>query len=338
MNLTKQWAAQLEDYVIDLDWSPDGSLLAAAAGSGPVVLLANDGGGRRHEFQGHDGGTNCLSFSPDGRYVASGGQDGMVKIWDVAAGQPAATATTGPAWVEHLAWRRSDRASGGLLAAAAGRKLFFLGSDGTIRHSFPDAPKTLSALAWEPSGGCVAAACFGGIRLWDAEDFVLQKEFPYANGIHALAWSTDGRWLVSGNQDPSVHLWIPAEDIELHMSGYEGKVKHLSFDQTGRWLATSGGHDACVWDCSGAGPEGRAPAMLPHDSMVCAVAYQRRHGLLATASDDGAFVLWSPERAQPLRATVRMPAAPTRLSWSPDDRFLAIGSAKGVVYVLRCEP
>ena len=78
--------------------------------------------------------------------------------------------------------------------------------------------------------------------------------------------------------------------------------------------------------------------MLPHDSPVCAVAFQRRHGLLATASDDGACVLWSPERKQPLRATVRMPASPTRLSWSPDDRFLAIGSAKGAVYVLRCEP
>jgi WD40 repeat protein len=343
MNLAKQWAAQIEDYVIDLDWSPDGSLLAAASGSGPIATLTGEGGARRHEFQGHEIGTNCLSFSPDGRFLASGGQDGAVKFWDAAAGQHAATAAVGPGWVEHLAWRPQSPANGvcgaggGLLAAAAGRKLLFVGSDGSIRHGFADAPKTLSALAWEPSGGCVAAACFGGIRLWDADDFVLQKELPYANGIHALAWSGDGRWLVSGNQDPSVHLWIPADDIELHMSGYEGKVRHLSFDQTGRWLATSGGHDACVWDCSGAGPEGRAPAMLPHDAMVCAVAFQRRHGLLATASDDGACVIWSPERKQPLRATVRMPAAPTRLAWSPDDRFLAIGSSKGAVYVLRCE-
>ena len=344
MNLEKHWAAQIEDYVIDLDWSPDGSLLAAAAGSGPLVLLATEGGGRLHVLQGHETGTNCLSFSPEGRFLASGGQDGTVKIWDAVAGRHAATAAAGPGWVEQVAWRpqppegAGTGAGGSLLAAAAGRRLVLVGSDGSVRHSFPEAPKTLSALAWEPSGGCVASACFGRIRLWDADDFVLQKELPYANGIHALAWSPDGRWLVSGNQDPSVHLWIPGEDSELHMSGYEGKVKHLSFDHTGRWLATSGGHDACVWDCSGAGRVGRAPAMLPHDSMVCAVAFQRRHGLLATASDDGTFVLWSPERQQPLRATVRMPATPTRLSWSPDDRFLAIGSAKGVVYVLRCEP
>ena len=49
-------------------------------------------------------------------------------------------------------------------------------------------------------------------------------------------------------------------------------------------------------------------------------------------------MLWSPERRQPMRATVRMPAPATRLAWSPDDSLLAIGTEKGIVYVLRCEP
>jgi WD40 repeat protein len=48
-------------------------------------------------------------------------------------------------------------------------------------------------------------------------------------------------------------------------------------------------------------------------------------------------MLWSPERKQPMRATVRMPSAASRLAWSPDDKLLAIGSEKGFVYVLRCE-
>ena len=87
---------------------------------------------------------------------------------------------------------------------------------------------------------------------------IVVRRWAYANGIHALVWSPDNKWLVSGNQDPSVHLWIPEQDIELHMSGYETKVKYLSFDHTSRWLATSGGRDACIWDCSGEGPEGIA--------------------------------------------------------------------------------
>ena len=360
MQLTKHWAAQLDDYAIDLAWSPDGATLAAASAAGPVSLFATPDGQGGHILPGHDHGTNCLAWAPgrsdqpsavSGQLLATGGQDGAVKFWDTSAGQHTATAALGHAWVEHLAWRpvgdaapspRSDRTEGGatstpILAATAGRKLVFLKSDGALLHTFKDAPKTLSALAWQPSGGGVAAAYFGGVCLWDADDFVAQKEFPYSNGIHALVWSPDSKWLVSGNQDPSVHLWIPEKDIELHMSGYEGKVKHLSFDQTSRWLATSGGRDCCVWDCTGDGPEGREPAMLPHEAPVGAVSFQNAHGLLATASADGVVQLWSPERKQPLRATVKMPVAATKLAWSPDDTLLAIGSEKGAVYVLKCE-
>lgn len=350
MQLTKHWAAMLDDYVIDLAWSPDGATLAAASAAGPVSLFALADGTKQHQLPGHEGGTNALAWgpttgaSPAGLPVlATGGQDGAVKFWDAIAGQHTATAKLGGGWVEHLAWVAGPGAAPAtarpapLLFAAAGRVLHALRPDASSAHTFKPAPKTISALAAQPAGGSVAAAYFGGVCLWDADDFVVQKEFPYANGIHALVWSPDNKWLVSGNQDPSVHLWIPEQDVELHMSGYEGKVKFLSFDHTSRWLATSGGRDACIWDCAGAGPEGREPTMLPHEKPVCAVAFQNTHGLLATAAQDGTVQLWSPERPQPLRATVRMPSAATRLAWAPDDRHLAIGTERGAVYVLNCE-
>lgn len=353
MNLTKHWAGALDDYAIDLAWSGDGSQLAAASAAGPVSLFAAQDGAKLHELPGHPDGTNCLGWQPiakhsatsGGPVLATGGQDGTVKFWDASAGQHTATAELGSDWVEHLAWRplnavlseAPNSPATATVFAACGKNLFALRADGSLAHTFKPAPKTISALAFQPGGGCAAVAYFGGVCLWDADDFVPQKEFPYANGIHALVWSPDNKWLVSGNQDPSVHLWIPEDDAELHMSGYEGKVKFLSYDHTSRWLATGGGRDACVWDCSGSGPEGREPAMLPHDAPVCSVAFQNTRGLLATASNDGVVHLWSPERKQPLRATVKMPAAATKLVWSPDDRQLAIGTEKGHVFVLKTE-
>ncbi|MSU25077.1 MAG: WD40 repeat domain-containing protein [Opitutus sp.] len=373
MQLTKHWAAQLDDYAIDLAWSPDGATLAAASSAGPVALFAAADGKRGPELPRHDQGTNCLAWAPTTvggalrpdsspqaesghkappTVLATGGQDGAVKFWDITAGQHTATAALGRDWVDHLAWvgrvipsappsavetERRVKDNPPYLFAATGRVLHALRPDGSIAHAFKPAPKTITSVAAQPGGGCVAAAYFGGVCLWDADDFIAQKEFPYANGIHALVWSPDSKWLVSGNQDPSVHLWIPEKDTELHMSGYEGKVKFLSFDHTSRWLATSGGRDCCVWDCTGDGPEGREPVMLPHDAPICAVKFQNAHGLLATASADGVVQLWSPDRAKPLRATVKMPSAATKLAWSPDDTLLAIGSEKGAVYVLKCE-
>jgi hypothetical protein len=366
MQLTKHWAGVLDDYVIDLAWSAAGDQLAAASAAGPILIFATGDGRRQHQLPGHDNGTNALAWLQSGArlparattqpgsiaeagtalsaVLASGGQDGAVKLWDATAGQHTTTVSLGNAWVEHLSWRPPADATSGaggagspLLFAAAGRSLVALRPDGTVAHTFKPAPKTISALALQPAGGAVAAAYFGGVVLWDTDDFVVQKELPYASGIHALTWSPDSKWLVSGNQDPSVHLWIPETDIELHMSGYETKVKHLSFDHTSRWLATSGGSDGCIWDCAGAGPEGREPAMLPHEAPVCALKFQNNHGLLATGSQDGVVQLWSPERRQPLRATVRMPGAATRLVWSPNDEHLAIGTERGNVFVLRCQ-
>jgi WD40 repeat protein len=352
MQLIKHWAATLDDYAIDLAWSPDGTQLAAVSAAGPVSLFDAKDGAVRHALPGHEDGANCLAWHPAGESLATGGQDGLVKLWDARTGQHVVSAETGGAWVEHLGWRPLENSpsppshiSGeaapsphtSWLAAAAGRQLLALRADGSVLHTFKPAPKSISAVAWHPQGGCVAVSYFGGVCLWDADDFVPQKEFPYNNGIQALVWSPDARWLVSGNQDPSVHLWMPGEDIELQMSGYETKVKDLAFDHTSRWLATGGSSECCIWDCAGAGPEGREPAMLPHGAKICAVAFQNAHGLLASASSDGAVMIWSPDRAKPLRATVKMPAAATKLVWSPDDSFLAIGSEQGVVYVLKCE-
>ncbi len=337
MNITKAWVAKLDDYVIDLAWSPDGQLLAAASAAGPILLFGA-GGGVRHPLPGHADGTNAVAWSPAGDAVlASGGQDGHVRFWNATAGSPTAEIKLGPAWVEQLAWRPSGGDAPGRLAAAAGRKLVLLGSDGAVSHAFPDAPKTLSALSWHPPGGAIAVAWFGGVGVWDADDFHSQRQYVYGSAVHALIWSPDGRWLVAGAQDNAVHLWLPEEDQEFHMSGYETKVRELAFSADSHWLATGGARDACIWDCTGAGPEGREPLALPHADRVCAVAFQNRGGLLATAALSNEIGLWNPAQNGAPVATVRLTAPASKLAWNHDDTRLAVGSQQGGVLVLQVE-
>ena len=372
MNLSKHWAATLDDYAIDLAWSPDGTVLAAASAAGGVMLYDANNGAVRHTLPGHDNGTNALAWMPVERVIpnalassdteaerrikdnpsyllATGGQDGCVRFWDAATGQQTAEVKLGNAWVEHLGWKpvgpvlapagaegaRKHAPYTPLLFASAGKKLFALTPDGSLAHTFPDAPKTITVLAWRPDGSVCSAAYFGGVCGWNASNFTVEKEFPYGNTIHALTWSPDNRWLVAGCHDNAVHLWVPAEDNEFHMSGYETKLKELSFSHDSKWLATGGGRDACVWDCTGAGPEGREPLLLPHTARVCALAFQNHHSLLATAAANGEFLLWSPSRKNPLVAEIKMPAAATKFAWRPDDSLLAVGTEKGAVFVFK---
>jgi WD40 repeat protein len=368
MNFAKHWAATLDDYAIDLAWSPDGSTLAVASAAGGITLYDAATGAVKHALAGHANGANALAWvgrvvpdeprsnsahPEDSPYLlATGGQDGCVRFWDAGTGKQTAEVKLGNAWVEHLAWRpvgrvipnapasapdeeRRIKDNPPYLFAAAGKKLVALKPDGSVAHTFPDAPKTISALAWRPDGSACAAASFGHVVVWDANAFTAQKEFPYGNTIYALTWSPDGRWLVAGCHDNSVHLWVPAEDLELHMSGYETRLKELSFSQDSKWLATGGGKDVCVWDCAGAGPEGREPLQLPQTGRTTAVAFQNQHGLLATGDADGVFTLWAPTRKNPMVAEVKMPSAATKFAWSPDDSLLAVGTEKGVVYVFK---
>ncbi|HEY8994426.1 MAG TPA: WD40 repeat domain-containing protein, partial [Lacunisphaera sp.] len=209
MQFAKHWAAALDDYAIDLAWSPDGTLLAAVSAAGGITLFDAATDAVKYKLAGHPDGANCLAWMPGGTGLATGGQDGCVRFWDAVTGAQTAEVALGNAWVEHLAW---SAVGPRFLFAAAGRKLVALATDGTLAHTFTDAPKTISALALapasslQPSTSAIAAACFGHVVVWDATTFAVQKEFPYGNAIYALVWSPDGRWLVAGCHDNAVHL------------------------------------------------------------------------------------------------------------------------------------
>src|SRR5689334_5286120 len=64
MQLTKHWAGQLDAYVIDLAWSPDGTQLAAASPAGAITIFAAGDGAKPHTLPGHEGGTNALAWQP----------------------------------------------------------------------------------------------------------------------------------------------------------------------------------------------------------------------------------------------------------------------------------
>ena len=172
------WGADIGEHVIALAWapSPGAPLLAAAAVGGPITIFGLDGhvAGR---LPGHSFGATALAWRPGTATLASAGQDGKVRLWDVARGVEVAALAAGAAWVERLAWSPD----GAWLATAAGRKLRLWGPDGVLVREYPAHASTVADIAWlnptrlpavDPTGPMLVAAAYGGLTLWSPESAV----------------------------------------------------------------------------------------------------------------------------------------------------------------------
>ena len=331
------WQAAVPDHVVGLAWSPDGQFLAAAAVSGPVLLFDTSTGKPVHQLKGHGFGTASVAWQPNGNLLASVGQDSKVRLWETTTGQEAKSLDAGAGWAEKLAWHPS----GTWLAVGAGKKTRVFTPPGELVRELPQQAGTVMDLAWRPGTNHLTVLAYGAATTYDPVAGTNPvKVLAWKGSPLAMAWSPDGKILVHGNQDASVHFWYYDTSHDLQMSGYRTKVRELAWDYTSRYLATGGSPVVCVWDCQAGpkGPEGSMPQMLEgHEENLAALAYQARGFLLASAGLDGRVYLWQPtNRRGPQVGEFKFPAGEASvLAWSPDDKSLAAGSGAGAVAVFR---
>ena len=330
MKLSKLWESTIDGHVVSVAWSNSLDLLAAASADGPITLFEAKTGKPKYNLPGHGFGTSCVAWSADGNYLASAGQDGKVRLWDPASGAQLRELAAGAAWVERVAWCPTQN----ILASAAGKKLRMWNLDGTIVREPPDHASTIADIQWKPNDTWLAAAGYGKLCLWDAplSNLTRDQEFAWNGSMLAVAWSPDSKHIAVGGQDSTVHFWVLATGADLQMAGYPTKVRELAWDPTGRYLATGGGPVSCVWDFSGAGPEGSAPIQLEvHEDNITCLTYQHKGTFLASGGEDGLVALWQPGKQQGSLALAKHDDSISQLAWSAVDQRLAVGTAGGAV-------
>ena len=329
-NLPEHWSAVMDDCVVSIAWSPDGEHLSAASASGSVCIFNVESGGLERSFQAHEFGATSVKWRPAGDEIATAGQDGRIRLWHPHAGKLIRELEGGAAWVEHLAWSPS----GTYLASAAGGKLRLWTSEGILHREYPQHPNTIAAIAWRPNASELASACYGQIQIWRPDNDRPEKTLQWKGSMLALAWSPDGQYLCHGNQDATVHFWIVRNSKELQMWGYPTKIRELAWDRRSRYLATGGGSQVTVWDCSGRGPANTKPIVLKyHEDLLSQLVYQRNGPLLASGCIGGRIAIWEGKNRQPL-FTAAMPSAIAQLAWSGDGTRLCVGCEDGTLAVL----
>src|SRR6516225_2927365 len=219
----------------------------------------------------------------DGR-LASGGQDGTIKLWPKDA-------TGEPVVLKHGASVRR-------LAVLADGRLASGGDDGTIKlwpKEGAGEPVVLShgdpvlSLAVLADGRLASGVRDGAIKLWPKDGTGEPVVLSHGSSVYSLVVLADGR-LASGARDGTIKLWpkegTGAPVVLLHGSA----VSSLAVLANGRLV--SGGYDGTIklWPKEGAGE----PMVLSHGSLVRSLAVLS-DGRLASGGDDGTIKLWPEE-------------------------------------------
>lgn len=334
------WHGKLDDFNTSLAWSPDGTRLAAASVSGQVAIYDAAQGRAIHLFeQAHADGCDAVAWRPNGRALATAGRDGTWKLWDAVEGKILAEHEAGALWAEHLAWSSKPIGERGhLMALGAGNKVTLWNEAGESTGKAMTFPRTVAELAWILGSGTLAVAYSTGVSLHDPMTGDEERTFPARDPILSMAFSPNGKWLMTGNQDCTMHIWNTDNGAQMHMRGYAAKVRQLAWHRGSRWLAAGGGDVVSVWDCSGRGPEGRTPTLLEsHTDQVSALHYQPEGDWLASGARDGSIAVWSPAQRQNFISRAKIGSGITRVAWSPDGKLLAATGEGGEVQVLAVE-
>ncbi|MET8102910.1 protein kinase [Streptomyces sp. NPDC005236] len=245
-------------------------------------------------LRGEEKGNHAVcaaAFSPDGRFVATGSEDHLVQLWDLATRAPIAAA-------RHEAPVRS------VVFSSDGR--FFATAGGDVRLWDPTHLTLLSApftgggaifsIAVSPDGRCLAAVDNGQVLLWD----LAVRPFSVASlgGLPAravnVAFSPDGRFIAVSTHE-GVLLWDRATGtpIGAALGPHESFASAMAFSPTQRLLATGDKSGTVrLW-----GPGTRTlfgEFFTGHVGFVSSLEFSPDGRFLATCGADNVMRLWNP--------------------------------------------
>ena len=326
------WTSKVNDYAIVCGWAQKGNLFIVGDVAGGIFAFEGDKGKIVWEKENtHSSGLLSMSIHPEGEIFATSGQDGNVQIYDCKEGKVIKTINLGRGWVEHLSWSND----GIFLAIAFSKKVYVFNQNGNEEWVSDDHPSTVSAIVWSKANE-LATACYGRVTFFDVANKKINQKLEWQGSLVSMQLSPDGDIVACGSQDNSVHFWRRSTGLDAEMTGYPGKPSHLSFDDTGTLLATSGSERITVWSFTGNGPEGTMPGELCHHTEpISSLAFSNKGMLVASGSRDGSVVasfLKKDGNGDPVGAAFAGDLVGA-ISWRPDDCALAAVNAKGVVTV-----
>jgi WD40 repeat protein len=202
-----------EDMIWALSFSPDGKTILTGS-MDKTARLWDIHGNVLQVFEGHEGSINSVAFSPDGKKILTGSWDKTVRLWNLKGTQQ-------QVFLGHDGYINSVGFSpdGKSIVTGSWDKTVRLWDlQGNVLQVFKGNERYVSSLAFAPDGKSLITVSSGislslpgsednTACLWDLKGNLLQLFKGHEGNINSVAFSPDGRSVLTGSWDRTARLW-----------------------------------------------------------------------------------------------------------------------------------
>ncbi|GAX43040.1 WD-40 repeat protein [Tolypothrix sp. NIES-4075] len=279
----------------------------------------------QNRLEGHNNSVNSVSFSPDGKTLASASDDSTIKLWNVDTGKEITTLHGHTQPIRSITFSPDGKT---LASASVDStiKLWNLDTKKVIT-TFNGHTQPVNSITFSSDGKTLASASADKtIKLWNLDT---KKEITTLHGhtqpINSATFSPDGKTLASAGADNTIKLWnLNTKKLITTLHGHSQPINSVSFSPDGKTLASASADKTIkLWNLD---TKKEITTLHGHTQPINSVSFSPDGKTLASASADNTIKLWNLNTKKEITTLHGHSQPINSVSFSPDGKTLASAS------------